>query len=160
MLFGFLLGAYYAAFDLYRHEARDFADFSQLSIAAAVQNRDAVDRVLADYGQLQGEKAVKIAAHAHAIEFGLLAMLLALFQPYVNLRESWKRRWAVVLLLGSAILPLCVLLELKFGLVAGGLADLGGLLVILALLAMWVGILRCTGQWDAATLHVPRGIRS
>ena len=87
-------------------------------------------------------------------------MLLALFQPYVNLRESWKRRWAVVLLLGSAILPLCVLLELKFGLVAGGLADLGGLLVILALLAMWVGILRCTGQWDAATLHVPRGIRS
>ncbi len=159
VLIGFLLGAYYAAFDLYGHEARDFADFSQLSIAAAVQNRDAVDRVLADYGQLQGEKAVKISAHAHAIEFGLLAMLLALFQPYVNLRESWKRRWAVVLLLGSAILPLCVPLEREFGLVAGGLADLGGLLVILALLAMWVGILRCTGQWDAAASHVPRRIR-
>ena len=34
-------------------------------------------------------------------------------------------------------------------LVAGGLADFGGFLVILALLAMWVGILRYTGQLDS-----------
>jgi len=42
-----------------------------------------------------------------------------------------------------------VLLELKFGLIAGGLADMGGLLVIVALLAMWIGVLRCTGRLDA-----------
>jgi len=92
---------------------------------------------------------VKIAAHAHIIEFGLLGMLLAFFQPYVNLGETWKRRWAFVLLLGSVLLPVCVLLELKYGLVAGGLADFGGLLVIVALLAMWIGILRYTGRLDA-----------
>jgi hypothetical protein len=93
---------------------------------------------------------VNIAAHAHAIEFGLLAILMALFQPYVALRDSWRRRWASILLLGSILLPVCVLLELRYGLVAGGLADLGGLLVILALLAMWIGILRYTGKLDAA----------
>jgi hypothetical protein len=49
------------------------------------------------------------------------------------------------------LLPVCVLLELRYGLVAGGLADLGGLLVILALMAMWIGILRYTGKLDAAS---------
>jgi len=42
-----------------------------------------------------------------------------------------------------------VLLELKLGLVAGGIADVAGLLVIIALLAMWIGILRYTGEIDA-----------
>ncbi len=151
MLLGFLGGGYYAAVDLYSHEARDFDDLSQMSLAAAARNANAVDHALADYGQLQGEKAVKMAAHAHAIEFGLLAMMLAFFQPFVNLRDVWKRRWALVLLLGSALLPFCVLLELRYGLLAGGLADFGGLLVVVALLAMWIGILRCTGQWAAAS---------
>jgi len=103
---------------------------------------------LAGYGQLQGEKAVNIAAHAHAIEFGLLAMVLAFFQPYVSLREVWKRRWAWVLLAGSVILPVFVLLEVKYGFMAGGVADFGGLLVIAALLAMWLGVWRYTGELD------------
>jgi hypothetical protein len=53
------------------------------------------------------------------------------------------------LLMGSLMLPVCVLLELKGGLIAGGLADFGGLLVIIALFAMWIGILRYTGALDA-----------
>jgi hypothetical protein len=149
VLLGFLHGAYYAATDLYRHEALDYSILSQISIGAAKQNTATVESGLAAYGQLQGDKAVSIAAHAHIIEFGLLSMLLAFFQPYVNLRETWKRRWALLLLLGSVILPVCVLLELKYGLVAGGLADVGGLLVIVALLAMWIGVLRYTGRLDA-----------
>jgi hypothetical protein len=66
------------------------------------------------------------------------------------LRTSWKRRWAAVLLIGSLLLPVCVLLEMRFGLVAGGLADVAGLLIIFALLAMWIGILRYTGESDAS----------
>ncbi len=150
VLLGFLHGSYYAAADLYNHEARDYGILSRMSSSAAIGDIAAVDRALADYGQLQGEKAVNIAAHAHAIEFGLLAIMLAFFQPYVNLRETWKRRWAAVLLAGSLLLPACVLLELNYGLIAGGLADFGGLLVIIALLAMWIGILRYTGELDAA----------
>lgn len=151
VLAGFLHGAYYASVDLYRHEALDASILTDMAKAAAASDASTVDRSLEAYGQLQGDKAVKIAAHAHIIEFGLLAMLLAFFQPYVSLRESWKFCWAYVLLLGSVLLPVCVLMELRYGLIAGGLADLGGLLVIIALLAMWIGILRYTGQLDAQT---------
>ncbi|OLD00343.1 MAG: hypothetical protein AUH86_00440 [Acidobacteria bacterium 13_1_40CM_4_58_4] len=149
VLLGFLHGAYYAAIDLYKHEALDYSVLSEMSAGAAAKDVAAVDSALAKYGQLGGEKAVNIAAHAHAIEFGLLAILLAFFQPYVSLRDSWKRRWAWVLLFGSLLLPVFVLLELKLGLVAGGIADVAGLLVIIALLAMWIGILRYTGEIDA-----------
>jgi hypothetical protein len=148
-MLGFLHGSYYAAVDLYRHEALDYSILSQIGMGAAEKNAAAVESGLAAYGRLQGEKAVNIAAHAHIIEFGLLSILLAFFQPYVDLREIWKRRWAFVLLLGSLLLPACVLLELKFGLIAGGLADMGGLFVIVALLAMWIGVLRYTGRLDA-----------
>ncbi len=85
------------------------------------QLRAAIDR----YGQLQGaEAAVNIAAHAHFIEFGVLAILLAFFQPYVFYRERWTRFWAFTLLLGSIILPFFVLMELHWGLLAGGIADI------------------------------------
>ena len=149
VLAGFLHGAYYAGVDLYRHEAEDYTILSQMSAGAVARNPAQISQSLAAYGALQGDKAVKIAAHAHIIEFGLLAMLLAFFQPYVQLNEAWKRRWAAVMLAGSVILPVCVLLEMNYGLLAGGIADLGGLLVILALVAMWIGVLRYTGSVDA-----------
>ena len=91
-----------------------------------------------------------MAAHAHMIEFGVLAILLAFFQPYVFLREGWRRIWVVSLLTGSLTLPLFVLLELRWGLLAGGLADVGGLLVIIALFSMLVGIWRYTGKLDSS----------
>jgi hypothetical protein len=157
ILLGFLCGAYYAGLELYKHEARDVADLSGMAGAAAARNASAVDKALMDYGQLQGEKAVQIAAHAHAIEFGLLAMMLAFFQPYVGFREKWKYRWALTLLAGSLALPVFVLLELKYGLLAGAAADLGGLLVIIALSAMWIGILRHSGAVDAISRQASGG---
>jgi hypothetical protein len=158
VLLGFFHGAYYAAVDLYNHEAADYAILSRMSSGATAAAAADVNAALGDYGQLQGDKAINIAAHAHAIEFGLLGMLLAFFQPYVNLHEAWKRRWALVLLLGSLMLPVCVLLELRYGLVAGGLADFGGLLVVIALLAMGVGIVRYTGRLDESpTAHASSG---
>jgi hypothetical protein len=153
ILAGFLHGAWYAGVDLYRQEEADYRILQALSSGAAARNQSQMNQALSSYGQLQGDKAVSIAAHAHAIEFGLLAMLLAFFQPYVQLREIWKRRWAGILLFGSLLLPLCVQMEMKFGLLAGGLADLGGLLVIVALLAMGIGIIRYTGSIDAPELR-------
>ena len=156
VLLGFFHGAYYAATDLYRQEAQDYSFLAQMSAGAAAGAGLVVDETLSGFGQLQGAKAVSIAAHAHSIEFGLLAIMLAFFQPYVSLRTSWKRRWAAVLLVGSLLLPVCVLLELKLGLVAGGLADFAGLLIIFALLAMWIGILRYTGELDASVGSMAR----
>jgi hypothetical protein len=149
VLLGFFHGAYYAAADLYKHEAQDYSLLAQMSAGAAAGARPVVNSALTGYGQLQGTKAVNIAAHAHSVEFGLLAILLAFFQPYVNLRASWKRCSAAVFLAGSLLLPVCVLLEMRYGLVAGGIADFAGLLIILALLAMWVGILRHSGELRA-----------
>jgi hypothetical protein len=150
ILLGFAHGAYYAASDLYRHEALDYSLLSNMVTASASHNSAALDTALARYGELQGDKAVKIAAHAHIIEFGLLAMILSFFQPYVGLSDAWKRRWAWLLLAGSVILPVCVLFELRFGLYAGALADFGGALVIAALIAMWVGISRHADRLDSA----------
>lgn len=149
VLAGFLHGAYYAGVDLYRHEATEARLLEESIAQAAGNDLEAAGASLGAYGALQGEKAVKIAAHAHIIEFGFLAMLLAFIQEYVFLSERWKRRWAVVLLAGSVILPIFVLLELYWGRLAGGIADGGGLLVMVALTGMLVGVLRYTGRVDA-----------
>ncbi len=150
---GFLHGAYYAGIHLYQYEAKDAALLSAMASKAAAGDASATQAVL-DYGGLQAAKAVNVAAHAHIIEFGVLAMLLAFFQPYIFFREKWKRIWAVTLLAGSFGLPFFVLMELRWGLVSGGLADVSGLLVVLAVLAMLVGVFRYTGKLDATAVDM------
>jgi hypothetical protein len=149
VLLGFLYGAWYAAIDLYEHEARE-TRILKFMLDSATNRQGGVTAAVADYGSLAAEKALKIGAHAHIIEFGLLAILLSFIQPYVQLREIWKRRWVLVLLSGSVILPVFVPLELKIGLLAAGIADAGGLLVIVSLVAMLAGVLRYSGSLDAA----------
>ena len=150
ILAGFLHGAYYAGFHLYSNEAMDESLILTMAISSASGQPADTAEALGDYAQLQGAKAVNIAAHAHIIEFGILSILVALFQPYVFLSERWKKTWAALMLLGSLILPVFVLLELRLGLLAGGIADVGGLLVVIALTGMLTGIVRYTGRLDAA----------
>ena len=149
MLLGFLHGAWYAKVDLYEHEARETRILGAMLDAAAASQNAAAGQSVNEYGVLQAEKAVQIAAHSHIIEFGLLAILLSFVQPYVFLSGAWKRRWVRILLAGSVILPVFVLLELKIGLVAGGIADVGGLMVIVALVGMLAGVVRYSGNLDA-----------
>lgn len=149
ILAGFLHGAWYAGTMLYEHEARETGILGSM-LNVAVTSGDAAASV-GQYGALQAERAVNIAAHSHIIEFGLLAILLSFVQPYVFLETQWKRRWVTLLLAGSIILPVFVLLELKFGLAAGGIADIGGLMVIVALVGMLIGVLRYSGKLDATS---------
>jgi len=149
VLLGFLHGSWYAAMDLYKHEAAEVSILQGMADAAMANDGAAIGQSVNQYGMLAGERAVNIATHSHFIEFGLLAMLLAFVQPYVFLGEMWKRRWVQVLLAGSLILPVFVLLELRWGLIAGGIADVGGLFVIVALVAMLVGVLRYSGRLDS-----------
>lgn len=147
ILLGFLFGAWYAGFDLYEHEARE-KNILNAMLKASTGSGDAAQSV-SDYGKLQAEKAVDIAAHSHVIEFGLLAILLSFIQPFVFLESRRKRFWVKLLLAGSIILPVFVLLEMHLDLIAGGIADIGGLMVLIALMGMLVGILRYTGALDA-----------
>jgi hypothetical protein len=149
VLAGFLYGAWYSVADLYRHEAQERRILTSLVDAAAAGQPSGAPDAVNSFGMLQAEKAVNIAAHSHIIEFGLLALLLAFVQQYVFLSERWRRRWVFALLAGSVILPVFVLLELNLGLLAGGIADAGGLLVIVALCGMLAGVVRYTGCSDA-----------
>jgi hypothetical protein len=150
ILAGFLFGAWDSAVYLYPQEAREHALLVAMTGDAAANRLPAAREALASYNLLQAGKAVRIAAHAHIIEFGLLALLLAFLQPCVFLSERWRRIWVRTFLAGSVILPVFVLSELRWGLVAGGIADFGGLLVVLALGGMLVGVIRHTGKLDAA----------
>jgi len=150
VLLGFLHGAYYAGTLLYDHERMEPAILQRLIGAASVGNLDAAAAEVNNFGNLAGARAVNIAAHSHIIGFGFLAMLLSFVQPFVFLAEKWKRRWVNLLLGGALILPVFVLLELRFGLLAGGIADIGGLMVIVSLVGMLVGILRYSGGLDLA----------
>ena len=150
VLLGFLHGAYYAGTLLYEHERMETAILQRLINAGTAGNPDVATAEVNNFGNLAGARAVNIAAHSHIIEFGLLAMLLSFVQPFVFLSEKWKRRWVKLLLGGSVILPVFVLLELKLGLLAGGIADIGGLMVIVGLSGMLVGILRYSGGLDVA----------
>jgi hypothetical protein len=145
ILAGFLHGAWYSWHDLYRLDARE-----TVLLRGMIDNPSDAAVAVNGYGALQGERAVNIAAHSHVIDFGILALLLAFIQPYVDLSERWRRRWTMVLLSGSAILPVFVFLELRLGLTAGGIADFGGLLVIIALLGMLTGVVRYTGRFDGS----------
>ncbi len=151
ILLGFLHGAWYAGAYLYQHERMETDILQNMMTSAAANDLVAASAQVGDFGNLAGAHAVNIAAHSHIIEFGLLAMLLSLVQPYIFLSERRKRRWTQILLAGSVILPVFILLELKLGLLAGGIADIGGLMVIVALIAMLVGVLRYTGTLDAST---------
>src|SRR6267143_5329778 len=159
VLLGLVHGAYYAGTLLYEHERMETAILQRMINAAAAGNLDAATTEVNNFGGLAGARAVNIAAHSHIIEFGLLAMLLSFVQPFVFLSEKWKRRWVKLLLGGSVILPVFVLLELKLGLLAGGIADIGGLMVIIALIGMLVGIVRYTGSLDAAERGAGVGAR-
>ena len=147
VLLGFVYGAWYAGVDLYQHEARETRILHSLLRTASQGGDPAAD--VNDYGSLAAEKAVKIAAHSHMIEFGLLAILLSFIQPYVYLPPVWRRRWIALLLAGSLVLPMFVLLEVRLGLLAGGIADIGGLMVVIALLGMLAGVIRYTGALEA-----------
>jgi hypothetical protein len=53
------------------------------------------------------------------------------------------------MLAGSIILPVFVRLEMRLGLLAGGIADIGGLMVLIALIGMLTGVVRYTVALDA-----------
>ena len=153
ILLGFLHGAYYAGAMLYQHERMETDILGRMISAATQGDLNAATSEIDNFGNLAGARAVNIAAHSHIIEFGLLAFLLSFVQPFIFLSDKWKRRWVKLLLGGSVVLPVCVLLELKLGLVAGGIADLGGVAVIIALVGMMVGILRYTGTLDSKEIR-------
>jgi hypothetical protein len=149
VLAGFLFGLYYAAVHLEEHELRELVILGGLLELVSAQATEAINHGLVAYGGLQEERAIMIATHAHIVEMGLLALLMAIVQPFVFLSPGWRRRLVWMMLGGAALLPIAIYSERWFGLLAGGVADFAGLLVILAMFGMLFGVLRHTGKMDA-----------
>ena len=139
---GFLYGAGYAAYVQWVQSASEVEILKSMLGHAAAADVQALNGDLGAYGGYQALRGISVAVHTHINEMGILLLLLAFLQPMVFLAARWKERWAWLALLGAAGLPLFVQLELRFGLLAGAGADSAGLLVIIALLAMLVGLLR------------------
>ena len=149
VLAGFLFGLYYAGVHLEEHKSRELIILGDLLEQVSVQATDAINQGLIAYGGLQGERAVMIATHAHIVEMGLLVIMMAIVQPFVFLSLAWRRRLLWMMLGGATVLPNAVYSELWYGLLAGGVADIGGLMVIISLSGMLIGVLRHTGKVDA-----------
>ncbi|MBT8445794.1 MAG: hypothetical protein KJO38_01520, partial [Gammaproteobacteria bacterium] len=110
---------------------------------------DAARGHIGAFKRQQSINAITAAAHSHAVEFGILMLLLALIQSYVFLREPWPARWAGAVIIGAFALPVCVFLASKFGLSAAAFADLSGALVMAGLIGMGIGVVRYTGAADS-----------
>src|SRR2546428_734178 len=94
-----------------------------------------------DVGGFLENRGTKVDTHVHVIDFGYLALMLAIIQPWVTLSEAAKKRLAILLISGAALLPVGVFLIHYVGLAYSPLeaigwgsifADLGGVLVVVA----------------------------
>lgn len=149
VLAGFLFGLYYAGVHLEEHELREMTILGDLLQQASVQATEGVNQGLVAYGGLMEERAIMIASHAHVVEMGLLALMMAIVQPFVFLSPAWRRRLVWMLLGGATLLPIAIYSERWYGLLAGGVADFAGLMVILAMFGMLIGVWRHTGKMDS-----------
>jgi hypothetical protein len=150
ILLGMLFGFVYAWVFINRHEPGMFLALEAMLEAAGGQGDAEAAALAGNYRTFNSRIAILAAAHSHAIEMGLIALLLAAAQGVVQFGERLKLFWARVMLVGGYLLPFFIFNATIFGLKSAAFADLSGLLVIVALLAMLCGAVRHTGVADAA----------
>src|ERR1700674_3425652 len=167
ILSGMIFGDIFAVFTLHQNAAQVGANLAAAAQAALVGDRHAVLASFQDVGAFLENRGTKVDTHVHMIDFGYLALLLAILQPWISFEEKAKRGLAWLFLAGATLLPVGVFLIHYVGLVHSPLqtigwasifADLGGLLVILATLGFLLGLVnhfRCH-----APAHVKDGLLS
>ena len=151
ILIGMLGGLVYAAVFSFQHEPALFQALE--AMLAAVPDSGAGDprALVMDYRGLNSRIAILAAAHSHAIEMGILALLLAPVQGLLFLTNSTRILWARVFLAGAYLLPFFIFNATIYGLRSAAFADLSGFAVMVALLAMLAGLVRRTGADDIST---------
>src|SRR6266446_9638909 len=149
ILVGMLFGDIFAVFVLHQNAALVGASLAAAAHAALAGDHSAVLASFQDVGSFLENRGTKVDTHVHMIDFGYLALLLAILQPWIAFEEKAKRDLAWLFLAGAALLPINVFLIYYVGLAYSPLqtigwasifADLGGLLVILATLGFLLGL--------------------
>src|SRR5258708_6863931 len=151
ILTGMFFGDIFAVYTLHQNAAQVGANLAAAANAALSGNRQGVLANFRNLGLVLENRGTKVDTHVHMIDFGYLALLLAVLQPWVGFAESRKKQIAWVFLAGAWLLPVGVYLIHYVGLAHSPLksigwasiaADFGGLLVLLATLGYLVGLVR------------------
>jgi hypothetical protein len=151
LVWGFLYGAVYAAW-LESGVATPEIDILKSIVAnAAAQQQELLGQDFAAYGQFQMYKAINVATHTHINEMGILMLLLSFAQGLLPYSESTRTRWAMAAVIGGFFLPIGILLEIPYGVVGSVVADTAGFVVIFALVAMLLGLLRYMREGEGAS---------
>src|SRR5258708_24521999 len=151
ILLGIIFGDIFAVFVLHQNAARVGANLAGAAHAALLGDASAVQRYFQGVGAFLENRGTKVDTHVHMIDFGYLALLLAVAEPWIALSPRTKRTLAWTFLVGAGLLPVGVFLIHYVGLVyspfeaigwASVAADFGGLLVLVASLGCLTGLWR------------------
>src|SRR6202011_4897040 len=150
ILVGMIFGDIFAVFILHQNAARVGAGLAAAAHAALAGDSSAVLAYFQNVGGFLENRGTKVDTHVHMIDFGYLALMLAILQPWMAFTESVKKKLAWVFLTGALLVPVGVYLIHYVGLAhspmktigwASIAADFGGLLVLIAtfvcLIGMW-----------------------
>src|SRR5438445_3122591 len=146
---GMLFGDLFAVFVLHQNAALQGEALLAATQAVAAQNPIAVKDIFARLGGLLEARGTKVDAHVHMTDAGYLALLLALLQPFIVFPHYTKKLLASLFVTGGVLLPVGIFLIHYVGLAyspfavigwASVLADLGGALLIIALLGEAWGV--------------------
>jgi hypothetical protein len=150
-LVGMLFGEYYAIFHLHQSGMTIEAEMLTSVQLVASEEREALGGPLTTIAKMLENMGTKKDTHTHWIQLAYLCLILGLVQPYIGLGPVWKRRWAVIMVASSFILPIGVFTIYYLGLwrspfetIGWGsiVADAAGAVIVVAVFAQLVGAVR------------------
>src|SRR5579883_177319 len=107
---GMIFGDVFAVFVLHQNASRVGESLAGAAHAALMADASAASSHLRNAGSLLENRGTKVDAHVHMIDFGYLALFLALLEPWIALSPVAKSRIAWTFLLGAWLLPIGVFL--------------------------------------------------
>ena len=140
-LWGMGYGLWYAVFA--EHQALNGIGGSLATAfdAAASRNPGAAETAFRDYKEAKYIYDRQVDVHGHWIGLAMLLIVVGIAFDRVRFAERHKRVLASALLAGAAIFPLGVLLQtFDHGAIPRGIAILGSVLVIAALIGITLGL--------------------
>jgi hypothetical protein len=155
LVFGFLYGAAYAAWNQSGAATSEVAILKNIVTHAAAAEQEALGAQFGAFGEYQMYRAINVAVHTHINEMGILLLLMSFVQGFIHFRDRTRQRWARLAVISGFGLPIGILLEINFGIIGSIIADFFGFTMIVALMAMLFGLLRYTGASDARTGDQP-----
>ena len=145
---GFLYGAGYAAWSKFGGASSEVDILKNIVTHAAASQQDLLGAAFGDFGNYQMYRAINVAVHTHINEMGILLLLMAFVQAFIQYSDRVRRRWAQLAIISGFGLPIGILMEINFGILGSILADFFGFTMIVSLMAMLFGLLRRTGARD------------